>query len=345
MPMLTRELLVRLPKAELHVHLDSAIRPATMVELAREAKFVLPTTDPDALRRFMRVDHAGSLEDYLARFDYTIPLLQTEDGIERVAYEMVEDAARDGLRYLEVRYCPRLSTRGGLTMEQALEAELRGLGRGERDFGVITRVINCSLRHYAPEVSVSIARLSVAYRDRGVVAFDLAGGEAGRPPGVHQAAFDIAADGCLGITIHAGEAAGAASIAEAVHRCHADRIGHGTRLFEDPVLRDYIRDRRLLIETNITSNVQTRAVSRAAEHPVRGYFDAGVVVTLCTDGWLMTGVTLSDEYWLAHTELGFTRAEIDRMILDGFAHAFLPWPEREVLLGRVGAELAGLASP
>jgi adenosine deaminase len=340
--MLTRELLARLPKAELHIHLDSALRPGTMIELAREAKFALPTTDPDALRRFMLVNNAGSLEDYLARFEYTIPLLQTPDHIERVAHEMVEDAARDGLRYLEVRYCPRLSTRGGLTMEEALDAELRGLARGERDFGVIARVINCSLRHYAPEVSLAIARLSVAYRDRGVVAFDLAGGEAGRPPGVHQAAFDLAADGCLGITIHAGEAAGAASIAEAVHRCRADRIGHGTRLYEDPVLRDYIRDRRLPIEINITSNVLTRAVARAAEHPVRGYVDAGLVVTLCTDGWLMNGVTLTDEYWLAHRELGFTRAEIDRLILDGFANAFLPWPEREALLGLVRDELAAL---
>jgi adenosine deaminase len=342
--MLTRELLTRLPKAELHAHLDSALRPETMVELARQAKFTLPTTNLDALRRFMLVDNASSLEDYLARFEYTIPLLQTPESIERVAYEMVEDAARDGLRYLEVRYCPKLSTRGGLTMEAALDAELRGLARGERDFGVVTRVINCSLRHYAPEVSVAIARLSVAYRDRGVVAFDLAGGEAGRPPAVHQAAFDIAAEGCLGITVHAGEAAGAASIAEAVHRCQADRIGHGTRLYEDPRLRDYIRDRRLLIETNITSNVQTRAVPRAADHPVRGYVNAGLAVTLCTDGWLMTGVTLSDEYWLAHTELGFTREEIDRLILAGFANAFLPWPERQALLGRVSEELASLTS-
>jgi len=191
-------------------------------------------------------------------------------------------------------------------------------------------------------MSVAIAQLSVAYRDRGVVAFDLAGGEAGRPPGVHGAAFDIAAAGCLGITIHAGEAAGAASIAEAVHRCHANRIGHGTRLHEDPLLRDYIRDRRLPIEINITSNVQTRAVARAAEHPVRQYLDAGVAVTLCTDGWLMTGVSLSDEYWLAHTELGFIRAEIDRCILAGFEHAFLPWPERQAMIERVREELAAL---
>ncbi len=338
----TRELIARLPKAELHTHLDSALRPETMIELAREVRFELPATEPEALRRFMVVSDAASLDDYLARFEYTIPLLQTAQAIERVSYEMVEDAARDNIRYLEVRYCPWLSRRRGLSMERALEAELAGLARGERDFGVIARVINCSLRHYDPAVSADIARLSVAYRDRGVVAFDLAGGEAGRPAALHRAAFDIAAEGYLGITVHAGEAAGAESIADAVHHCYADRIGHGTRLFEDPRLRDYVRDRRILLEINITSNVQTRAVARAADHPVRSYFEAGVAVTLCTDGWLMAGVSLTDEYHLAHTQLGFSRAEIDRMILNAFEGAFLPWPERQDLLERARAELAAL---
>ncbi|MBA3258098.1 MAG: adenosine deaminase [Gemmatimonadales bacterium] len=337
-----RELIARLPKAELHTHLDSALRPETMIELAREVGFELPAAEPEALRRFMVVSDAASLEDYLARFEYTIPLLQTAEAIERVSYEMVEDAASDNIRYLEVRYCPWLSRRRGLSMERALEAELAGLARGERDFGVIARVINCSLRHYDPAVSVDIARLSVAYRDRGVVAFDLAGGEAGRPARAHRAAFDLAAEGCLGITVHAGEAAGAESIADAIHDCHADRIGHGTRLFENPRLRDYVRDRRILLEINITSNVQTRAVLRPADHPVRSYFEAGVAVTLCTDGWLMAGVSLTDEYHLAHTQLGFSRAEIDRMILNGFEGAFLPWPEREALLESARAELAAL---
>jgi adenosine deaminase len=229
-----------------------------------------------------------------------------------------------------------------MTVDDVIDAELRGFRRGEQDFGVISRVINCSLRHYDPAVSVMIAERSVGFRDRGVVAFDLAGGEAGRPAELHKAAFDIAAEGCLGITVHAGEAAGAESIAAAVHQCHADRIGHGTRLYESPRLRDYIRDRRILIEANITSNVQTRAVHRASEHPVRAYFDAGLNVTLCTDGWLMAGVSLSDEYWLAHSELGFSRDEIDRLILNGFAGAFLPWPERQQLLSRARDELAGI---
>jgi adenosine deaminase len=310
-----------------------------MIDLARAAKVTLPTNDPDTLRRFMRVDDAKSLEDYLRRFDITIQLLQTPEAIERAAYEMAEDAAQDNVRYLEVRYCPQLSRARGLTLEEVIEAELRGFARGERDFGVISRVINCSLRHYQPDVSVDIARSSVPFRDRGVVAFDLAGGEAGRPPGVHKAAFDVAAEGLLGITIHAGEAAGADSIAAAIHECHANRIGHGTRLYENPELQAYVRDRRIVIEANITSNLQTRAVARASEHPVRAYFDAGVIVTLCTDGWLMGGISLSDEYWLAHTELGFSRAEIDQMILNGFAGAFLPWPQRLELLSRVQNEL------
>ena len=340
--MLTRELISRLPKAELHVHLDSCLRPETMLELARAAKVSLPASDADSLRKAMRVDDAKNLEDYLKRFDFTIPLLQTPDAVERVAYEMAEDAAKDNVRYLEVRYCPHLSRAGGMTLDEVIEAELRGFERGERDFGVICRVINCSLRHYDPALSVEIAAHSVKFRERGVVAFDLAGGEAGRPPGAHKAAFDVAARGYLGITVHAGEAAGADSVAEAVHLCHANRIGHGTRLRENQPLLEYVRDRRILIECNITSNVQTRAVPRAADHPVRQYFDADLNVTLCTDAWLMTGVSLSDEYWLAHTELGFTREEIDQLICNGFSSAFLPWPERMTLVDEIRDELADL---
>lgn len=340
--MLSRELITRLPKAELHLHFDGSVRPATMLELARDAGVELPATDPESLGRFMLVQDARDLEDYLARFDVTVSLLQTEAAIERVAYEMVEDAAADNLRYMEVRYDPHLSTHGGLTMDQVVAAQRRGFDRGERDFGIRTGIINCTLRHYDAARSVEIARHSVRCKPLGVVGFDLAGGEAGRPPGRHGEAFDIALAGNLGITVHAGEAAGAESVAEAVRRCHAVRIGHGTRLREDPELQAYIRDRQILIEINITSNLQTRVVREAREHPVRGYFDAGLAVTLCTDSWLMSGVRLTDEYWLAHQQLGFTREEIDRMILNAFAGAFLPWPDRQALLARVRAELEAL---
>jgi adenosine deaminase len=341
--MLTREVLARLPKAELHNHLDGSLRPETLIDLANDAGFLLPSTDPDEMRQYMLVDDARDLEEYIKRFDITIAVLQQAAAIERVGYEMVEDAARDNVRYLEVRYCPHLSRRQGLSLEDVLEAELKGLRRGEREFGVKTAVINCSLRHLDPDISSEIAHASVDFRDEGVVAMDLAGGEAGRPAMPHGPAFDIALRGRLGITVHAGEAAGPESIAEALESCHAQRIGHGTRLYEDPVLRDYVRDRRIPIEINISSNVQTRVVSIAAEHPVRQYFDQGLCVTLSTDSWLMSGTTLTDEYWLAHTALGFTRDEIDRLILNGFEAAFLPWPEKQALLARVREELASIS--
>jgi len=330
--MLTRELVHRLPKAELHNHLDGSLRPVTLIDLARRAGVALPSADPGEVARFMRVDDARHLEDYLQRFAVTIAVLQDPEAIERVAWEMCEDAARDNVRYLEVRYCPALSTRGGLTLDQVLDAELRGLARGEADFGVTARVINCALRNEPLDHALDVAQASVRYRDRGVVAFDLAGGEAGRLPSIYAPAFDVAVAGRLGITVHAGEAAGPESIADAIDRCHANRLGHGTRLGEDPRLRDYVRDRRIGVEVNLTSNVQTRAVPRIAEHPVRDYFDRGLNVTLCTDSWLMSATTLTQEYWLAHTELGFTRAEVERMIRNGFESAFLPWPERERLL-------------
>lgn len=340
--MLSRELIARLPKAELHTHLDGCLRPSTMIDLARAAQVTLPSSDAETLARFMVVSEARNLDDYLKRFDITVALLQTPEAIERVAYEMVEDAAADHLRYLEVRYCPHLSTHGGLTMDEVVAAESRGFKRGERDFGVATGIINCSLRHYTPERSTEIAEHSVRCMPLGVVAFDLAGGEAGRPPGVHGDAFDIALAGGLAITVHAGEAAGPESIAEAIRRCHAMRLGHGTRLFEDPALQELVRQRRILVEINLTSNLQTRAVASAREHPVRRYFDAGLAVTLCTDSWLMSGTTLTNEYWLAHRELGFTRAEVDRMILAAFEGAFLPGPEKQRLYASARAELEAI---
>lgn len=321
-----------MPKAELHVHLDGSLRPATLLELAREAGVPLPAADAESLRRYMLVDDARDLEEYIARFEHTIAVLQTPEAIARVAREMVHDARDDGLRYLEIRYCPQLSTRRGLTLDEVVAAEWRGLQQGMAETGVVARIINCSLRHYDPQLSVEVAEHSVRMRDHGVVGFDLAGGEAGRPPERHREAFDIAARGGLGITVHAGEAAGPESIFEAIHACHAERIGHGTRLVEDPDLLAYVRDRRILVEVNITSNVQTHAVERAAVHPVRRLFDEGVAVTLCTDSWLMSGVRLSDEYLLAREALGFTPAELEVMALAAFEHAFAPWPVRQQLL-------------
>ncbi|MEO7647665.1 MAG: adenosine deaminase [Gemmatimonadaceae bacterium] len=337
-----REVLRRLPKAELHCHLDGSVRPATLVELAGECGVDLPSSVPEDVARMMCVTDAATLEEYLTRFEYTIAVMQTEAALERIAYELVADAHADGVRYIEVRNAPLLNTKEGLAPEAAVDATVRGLERGEREFGVVARFILCALRNLPPESSMEQAQLAVAHKGRGVVAFDLAGGEAGNPASRHAAAFKYAREHDLAVTVHAGEGYGVDSIRQAVHDCGADRIGHATRLFEDLSLAQYVNDRRIALEMCPTSNVQTRAVRSYADHPFRDYFAKGMNVTLNTDNRLMSGTTLTDEYLHAANEMGFTVSDLSLVALNGFASAFLPWEERLRLIESVRGEIEAI---
>ena len=341
-PPITRELLRRLPKAELHCHLDGSVRPATLLELGQEYGQPMPAPTPEALRRYMTVTDARNLEDYLARFSITLSVMQTASALERIAYELAEDAARDGVRYIEVRYAPVLNVRGGLTLEAAVEAPLRGLARAQVDHGIVGRVIVCAIRNMSPAVSQELAELAVAYRHRGVVGFDLAGGEAGNPARIHAAAFAHARQHDLACTCHAGEGDGAGSVREAVHVCGADRLGHATRLIEDSSLTDYCNDRRITLEICLTSNVQTHAVASYATHPLREYFDRGLNVVLNTDNRLMSGVSLTDEYLHAAESLAFSFDELAQVAMHGFESCFLPFEERTQLAASAAAEIRAL---
>lgn len=343
-PMITSELLRRMPKAELHCHLDGSVRPETLLELGAEYRVAMPRDDAEALREYMRVDDARHLEDYLERFDTTLSVMQTAEAMERIAYELAEDAARDGVRYLEVRYAPVLNVRGGLTLGEAVEAPLRGLERAEYDHGIVGRVLVTALRNMSPDTSLELARLAVAYRGHGVVGFDLAGGEAGNPASLHADAFAYVREHDMLCTCHAGEGDGGASCRAAVHSCGADRLGHATRLLEDEALEEYVNDRRIALEICLTSNVQTRVVRRYEEHPLRRYFDRGMNVVLNTDNRLMSGTTLTDEYGHAARHLDFTLDELARVALNGFESAFLPWPEREQLIATARNELRALGA-
>jgi adenosine deaminase len=339
---LTRDEIRRMPKPELHVHLDGSLRPATLVELAGDQRVKLPTTDLDELSRYLHVSDARNLMDYLARFEVTLSVLQTPEALERVTYELVEDGAADGVRYMEIRFSPILCTKRGMPLTEAVEAPLRGMRRAEHDFGVRTGLIICGIRNMSPATSMDLANLTVAFKGRGVVAFDLAGAEYNYPAKKHREAFYAVVNANVAATIHAGEAYGPESIAQALHYCHADRIGHGTRLYEDPELERYVNDRRVPLEVCVTCNVQTHAVPSVEQHPVRRYFDLGIVVCLNTDNRLMSATTVTDEYHLAHTRLGFTREEIERMILFGFESAFLPYEDRMKMVSEVRAELQKL---
>jgi adenosine deaminase len=342
MAMITSDLLRRLPKAELHCHLDGSVRPATLLELARDLHVRMPRDDAEALGDYMRVDDAHDLEEYLQRFSVTLSVMQTAEAMERIAYELAEDCAREGVRYVEVRYAPILNVHGGLSLEQAVEHPLRGLAMAEREYGIAARVIICAIRNKPVATSLDLARLAVDFKGAGVVGFDLAGGEAGHPASRHKAAFDHAIEHGLRCTCHAGEGAGADSVADALHACRVHRIGHGTRLREDPALVAEARERGIGIECCLTSNIQTHAAASFDTHPLRAYFDAGLQVSLNTDNRLMSGTDLITEYLLAARHLGFSFDELAQLARNGFTNAFLPEVERAALLGRVDAELAAM---
>ena len=340
----TRELIEKLPKTDLHVHLDGSLRPETMIELAREYGKTMPKWDADELRDYMHVQDARNLVDYLARFDTTLSVMQTAEALERIAYELAEDAAAENVRYMEVRYSPVLNIQGGLTLNAAVEAPLRGLQRAEQDFGIRTAVIICGLRNMSPHTSMELAELTVDHRQKGVVAFDLAGAEDSHPAKKHRDAFYRVINANVAATIHAGEAYGPESIHQALHYCNANRIGHGTRLFEDRELMQYVNDFRIPLEICLTSNVQTRAVERFEDHPVRLYYDEGLVVTLNTDNRLMSATTVTDEFWRAHQHLNFTWDELCDIAVMGFESAFMPYQEKVAMVEKMKEEINGLVS-
>jgi adenosine deaminase len=335
--------LKELPKAELHVHLDGSLRPSTMVELAQERGVALPASDAVTLAERMVVRRAASLEQYLAAFAVTLSLMQDHDSIERVAYELAQDHAAEGIRYVEVRFCPSLCTEGGLSSEAVLDAALAGLRRAEGNFPIRAAIIVSALRTLPASHSLEMAELAVAYRARGVCALDLAGAEAGHPVRDHMAALTAAGRAGLPVTIHAGEAYGPASIREAIELGGARRIGHGTRLFEDEELLHTVRDRGIPLEVCLTSNLQTGAVRSYAAHPVRRYFDQGVRICLCTDNRLMSGVTLTREYEHARDESGFSSQDLTEIARTGFEAAFVADDERTRLLGAFDEDVARLS--
>src|SRR5512138_1272146 len=319
------EVIEKLPKTDLHVHLDGSLRLSTILDLADKQRVELPARDEDGLRKAMNLgQNCGSLVEYLKAFDVTLRVLQTADALTRTAYELAEDSARENVRYMEVRYSPMLHTRRGLKLTTVVEAVLEGLRAAHDKYGIESNVILCGIRNVSPESSLEMAELAVAYKNRGVVGFDLAGAEYDHPAKHHLQAFQLVRDNNINVTIHAGEAYGPQSVAQAIHVCGAHRIGHGVRLREDGDLLHYVTDHRIPLECCPSSNVQTGAVKDFSVHPLKLYFDLGVRVTVNTDNRLITDTSVSKELWLAHTRIGIPFSDIKKIILAGFKASFRP---------------------
>jgi adenosine deaminase len=338
---LSLSLFEQLPKTDLHVHLDGSLRLSTILELAEQDGIELPSHDPESLARAMHLgENTGSLVEYLKAFDVTLRVMQTEESLYRIAYELAEDAAKENVRYMEVRYSPMLHTRKGLRLTTVVEAVLEGLNDAQKAFGIISNIIICGIRNISPESSLEMAQLAVAYKNRGVVAFDLAGAEYDYPAKHHLASFQLVRDNNINVTIHAGEAYGPESIHQAIHVCGAHRIGHGCRLREDGDLLHYVNDHRIALECCPSSNVQTGAVRDIASHPLKLYYNLGLRVTVNTDNRLITDTTVSRELWLCHSQMGLPLSDIKHMITNGFKAAFLPFHQKQAMLRRIVPELA-----
>ena len=337
---LTQRALERLPKTDLHCHLDGCLRPRTILELANAQGVTLPTRNLAQLTRILEAGRrTRNLGDYLKIFDYTLAVMQEREALYRVAWELVEDAAAENVRHLEVRYSPILHRRKRLPYDQIVETVVAGLSDAGKKCNVSTGVIICGIRSMAPRKSSMLAELAVEYKHKGVLGFDLAGQEKDYPAKAHRAAFQIVIKNNVNSTVHGGEAFGPASIAQALHYCGAHRIGHGTRLIEDPDLMAFVNDHRIPLEVCLTSNVQTRAVHSIQEHPFRDYYKRGLRVTLNTDNRLMSATTVSKEFALAARVFRLSPYETKRIIINGFKSSFLPYAQKARMLREVNLEI------
>jgi len=346
---LTEKFIRRFPKVNLHDHLDGGLRPQTIIELAKDIKYKkLPATDAGKLKEWYKGrSKCGNLAQYLEGFVHTTGVMQTEQALERVAYEMMEDMHKDGVVYIETRFAPVFHTLKGLHWEEIVTAVLKGLERGRRDYGVEFGLIICAMRDM--KLSQEMAELAIDFRERGVVGFDLAGEEGGYPPKKHVDAFHYIQRENFNITIHAGEAFGKESIWQAIQWCGAHRIGHATRLIEDIKVSDddptevvsmgylsqYVLDKRIPLEICLTSNVDTGAVRSMEEHPFGIYYRYKFRVTLNTDDRLMSDTNMTKEYKLAHDVFNLSVAELEKLTINGMKSAFLPYKKRIELIYNV----------
>jgi adenosine deaminase len=363
--LLTDDTLHRVPKALLHDHLDGGLRPQTIIELAEAVGYQgLPVDEADALGAWFRGSaDSGSLERYLETFGQTLAVMQTVEGLHRVASECVQDLAADGVVYAEVRYAPEQHLEDGLSLEEVVEAVNAGFRDGEQiaaesGQGIRVTALLTAMRQAAK--GTEIARLVVRYRDEGVAGFDIAGAEAGFPPTRHLDAFEYLRRENAHFTIHAGEAFGLPSIWEAIQWCGADRLGHGVRIVDDlrvaarPYAADvpyaaaadpsevvlgglasYVRDRRIPLEMCPSSNVQTGAAESVALHPISLLKRLKFRVTVNTDNRLMSGTSMTREMSLLVNDAGWTLEDLRWVTINAMKSAFIPFDERLAIIDGV----------
>ncbi|OPH48295.1 adenosine deaminase [Paenibacillus ferrarius] len=339
----TFDLLSRLPKVDLHLHLDGSVKPETLLELALHQGIDLPVYDREGLIPHMRVgEECGSLIEYLSKFHFTTRIMQSGEALERIAYEVVQQSAEHNCKYVEVRFAPQLHRNNGLTVEETIHHVVEGMKRGQRDFGVRGGVIAICMRNHSCQSNLEVIEAAAQFVGKGVVAVDLAGDEAAYPPEFFREVFAESTRLGIPVTIHAGEAAGAVNVYEAVTNLGAVRIGHGVRLKENRSILEMVKERRIPLEMCPISNIQTKAVSSWEAYPIREYLEQGLLVTINTDNPSVSGTDITNEYRVLSDRFGFTAPELVKLIMNGVDAAFLDEADKLLLRREMENEISSL---
>ena len=323
------------PLVELHRHLDGNVRVETVLDLCRRHGLELPAWTVEELRPHVQIlEREPSLVHFIAKFDLLRRAMADYDAVRRIVRENLEDAAREGIDYIELRFSPyfmgethRLDTFG------VVDAVCDALEEGRRTIPVKAKLIGIIARNYGPEIGRIELAAAIRGRERDVVALDLAGDEANYPGELFVRHFQEAREAGLRTIAHAGEAAGAGSVRQAVLELRAERIGHGIRAVEDPAVLDLLAEREVTLEVCPTSNLHTSTVRYYRSHPLPALLRRGIRCTLNTDDPSISGLDLAHEYRVAAEELGLSAAEIRRMQETAVEAAFLTPEERAELLG------------
>ncbi len=320
-----------LPLIDLHRHLDGSIRLETVLDLGIQHNIQLPAFELEELRPYVQVSEPQpGLLEFLAKFEWMIAVLADEAACHRVAYENVEDAAREGIDYIELRFSPWFMANNKLNPEGVVEALVTGAQAGREHFGVKVNLIGILSRHLGPEIAHKELDALLSQRDH-FVALDLAGDEANYPAELFVDHFRKGREAGWQITAHAGEAAGPESIWQVIEKLGATRVGHGIRATEDPGLMDYLATHKIGLETSLTSNVQTSTVPSYAAHPLKTMLEHGILATINTDDPGISAIDLPYEYNVAAPQAGLSEAQIQQAQQNALAIAFLSDEEKAKL--------------
>lgn len=340
---LQRAYLARLPKIELHRHLEGSLRLATLRDIARAYALDLPIGSLDELRPYVQVTtDVPNYRNFLEKFNVLRRFYQSPEAIHRLTYEVVEDAARDNVRYLELRFTPAaLASARRFALADVTDWVLAAVEQACRDYPEIQVGLIASLNRHEPvELAEQVTQIALDRQSRGIVGLDLAGDEVNYPAEPFEGVFAAAAAAGMGLVAHAGEWTGSEAVRAAIEVLGVQRVGHGVRVVEDPAVAALARERSITFEVCLTSNVQSGVVPALALHPLRALCALKLRVTLNSDDPAVSGITLTDEYAAAVEGLGCAGADLKRFILTAAEGSFLPPAGRAALVERFRQALA-----